>query len=292
MSVSKFILKKVKLVELKMRQRVKDLFVGGYQSAFKGQGMVFSDYRTYIPGDDVRSINWPVTAKMGEAFINIFEEERGATFLLVVDISASFDFGTNSFKGEIACELASLIALSAQSKGDRVGLLLFSDRVEHYVPPASGSKHALRIVRDLYSFDRKSVKTDITSSLDFLNGLLKKRCHIFLFSDFFMKLSFSKRLKIMTCRHDVVAGLIRDPLENRFLPLGLMELEDIETGKRMTVDTSSPSFLESYKNMMQNELAEVKKTLSKCKVDCFQIQTNKDIFNQLMSFFKKRSKRR
>ena len=175
MSAPSSVFKKVKLVELKLRRRVRDLFAGGYHSAFKGQGMIFSDYRQYIPGDDVRAISWPLTARMGEPYIKLFEEEKGATFVIVMDLSGSFDFGSKNFKGESAREQASLIALSAGRNQDSVGLLLFSDRVEHYVPPARGQNHVLRIVRDLYSFKRKSSKTDILPALDFLNGVLKKK---------------------------------------------------------------------------------------------------------------------
>jgi len=175
-------LKKVKLIELKLRRKVKDLFAGGYQSAFKGQGMIFSDYREYVPGDDIRSISWPLTAKMNKPYIKIFEEERGATFIILMDVSGSFDFGTKGFKGEVASEMASLIALSAQRNQDAIGLLLFSDHVEKYVPPARDPKHVLRIVKDLYSFKRKSCQTDMVPALNFLNSVLKKRCHIFLFS--------------------------------------------------------------------------------------------------------------
>ena len=291
MSAPSSVLKKVKLIELKLRQRVRDLFAGGYRSAFKGQGMVFSDYRKYVPGDDTRAINWPMTAKMGEPYIKIFEEERGATFMIVMDVSGSFDFGTKSFKGEVACELASLIALSAQRSQDAVGLLLFSDCVEHYVPPARGSKHSLRIVRDLYSFKRKSSQTDLLPALEFLNGVLKKRCHVFLFSDFFTSSPFTKQLKITGRRHDVVAGVVCDPFEIQFPALGLMEMEDAETGEKMIVNTSSSSFIEDYKQKMEIRRQNVKTHLYRSNVDHFFIHTDKDIFKQLLVFIKKRRDR-
>ena len=291
MSAPASVLKKVRFIELKLRQRVRDLFAGGYRSAFKGQGMIFSDYRKYVPGDDTRTINWPLTAKMGEPYIKIFEEERGATFMIVMDVSGSFDFGTKGFKGEAACELASLIALSAQSNHDAVGLLLFSNRVEHYVPPARGSTHILRIVRDLYSFKRKSPHTDLLPALDFLNKVLKKKCHIFLFSDFFTSSHFMKQFKITSQRHDIVAGVIHDPFEDQFPPLGLVELEDSETGKRMTVDTASTAFREKYKERMDFAKQRVKTNLKRAGVDHFFIQTGEDIFKQLMVFIKSRRER-
>lgn len=291
MSAPSSVLKKVRFIELKLRQRVRDLFAGGYRSAFKGQGMIFSDYRKYVPGDDVRAINWPMTAKMGEPYIKIFEEERGATFMIVLDVSGSFDLGTKNFKGESACELASLIVLSAQRSQDSVGLLLFSDCVEHYVPPARGFNHSLRIVRDLYSFKRKSAQTDLLPALGFLNSVLKKRCHIFLFSDFFTSSHFTKQLKIIGQRHDVVAGIVHDPFEFQFPPLGLMEMEDAETGRRMMMNTSSPFFIQEYKQKMEEQRQQVKTCLHRSGVDHFFIHTDKDTFKQLLVFVKKRRER-
>jgi uncharacterized protein (DUF58 family) len=291
LSAPSSVLKKVRFLELKLRQRVKDLFAGGYRSAFKGQGVAFSDYRKYVPGDDIRAINWPMTAKVGEPYIKIFEEERGATFMIVMDVSGSFDLGTKNFKGEVACELASLIALSAQRNQDSVGLLLFSDCVEHYVPPSRGFNHSLRIVRDLYSFNRKSTQTDLLPALDFLNSVLKKKCHIFLFSDFFTSSQFTKQLKITGQRHDVVAGIVSDPFETDFPPLGLMELEDAETGKRMTVDTASSLFIKEYKEKMKKRREEVKTDLRRSGVDHFFVHTDEDAFKQLLIFIKQRRER-
>ncbi len=291
MSAPAPILKKVRLLQLKLRQKVRDLFAGGYQSAFKGQGMVFTDYRKYVPGDDVRAISWPLTAKMGEPYIKIFEEEKGATFLLMMDISGSFDFGTKEFKGESACELASLIAFSAQRNQDRVGLLLFSDHVEHYVPPTHGLNNVSRLVRDMYSFQRKSVKTDFTPALEFLSHVLKKHCHIFLFSDFFTSSNFIKPLQIIRRRHDVVVGIVRDPFETYLPPLGLLELEDAETGQRRVVDTSSKTFTEQYKAQMKQQKDTVEKALLRSKVDYFYIDTSKDLFKQLLGFIQRRRRR-
>ena len=291
MSAPPSVLKKVKLLELKLRRRVRDLFAGGYRSAFKGQGMVFSDYRKYVPGDDIRAISWPLTAKIGEPYIKIFEEEKGATFMIMMDVSGSFDFGTSNFKGEVACELASLITLSAQRNQDAVGLLLFSDRVELYVPPARGSNHILRIVRDLYSFKRQSHQTDMVPALDFLNKVLKKKCHIFLFSDFFTSSHFTQQLKITRRHHDVVAGIIYDPFEDQFPALGLMEMEDAETGERRIVNTASSAFAEEYKKQMEARKQKVKTNMNKSGVDYFFIHTNQDIFKQLMVFIKRRRER-
>lgn len=289
MSAPEHILKKVRFIELKLRRRVKDLFAGGYQSTFKGQGMIFSDYRKYVPGDDVRSISWPLTAKKGVPYIKLFEEERGATFIVMVDISASLDFGSKGFKGEAACELASLITLSAQKNQDSASLLLFSDRVEHYVPPGRDNRHALRLIRDMYSFKRKSVQSDMVSSLSFLNNVLKKRCHIFLFSDFFMSSDFTKALQLIGKKHDVVAVVVNDPFEMQLAPIGLMDIEDPETGKRITVDSASPAFLKHYKQQVKYRKEMIKSSLTRSNVDVCYLQTDQDIFKQFFSFINRRS---
>ena len=291
MSAPASVLKKVKFIELKLRRRVRDLFAGGYRSAFKGQGMVFSDTRKYVSGDDTRAINWSMTAKVGEPYIKIFEEEKGATFVIMMDVSGSFDFGTKGFKGEVACEMASLITLSAQSNKDAVGLLLFSDRVEHYVPPSRQANHSLRIVRDLYSFKRKSTQTDLLPALDFLNGVLKKKSHIFLFSDFLTSTQFTKQLRVTAQRHDVVAGMVCDPFEFKFPRLGLMELEDAETGERRIVDTSSSIFTEEYEKQMKKNREETQQKLRRSGVDHFLIHTDQDFFKQLLMFIKTRRER-
>ena len=280
--------KKIRLIELKLRQRVRDLFAGGYRSAFKGQGMIFADYRKYVPGDDIRSVSWTLTAKLGTPYIKMFEEEKGATFIIVLDVSGSLDFGTKGFKGESACEMASLIALSAQKNQDAVGLLLFSDEVELYIPPSRGPKPILRIVKALYSFKRKSRQTDLLPALDFLNSVLKKKCHIFLFSDFITSSDFSAQLKITGKKHDVVAGLVQDPFENQFPPLGLMELEDRETGQTHVVNTSSSAFQNTYKEKKEQQKQQALKTLTRSNVHHFFIDTDKDIFRQLMLFLQKR----
>ena len=283
--------KKVKLLELKLKQRVRDLFAGGYRSAFKGQGMIFADYRKYVPGDDIRSVSWTLTAKMGAPYIKLFEEEKGATFIIAMDVSGSLDFGSRGFKGESACEIASFIALSAQKNQDAVGLLLFSDEVELYIPPARGPKPVLRLVRELNTFKRKSRQTDLLPALDFLNSVLKKRCHLFLFSDFLLSSDFSAQLKITGKKHDVVAGILQDPLENQFPSLGLMELEDMETGKTHIVNTSSSAFQKAYKEKKEQTVQRALKTLNRSNVDHFFIRTDQDVFRQLMLFLQKRRER-
>ena len=282
------VFKQVRLTQLKLKKRVSDLFYGGYQSAFKGHGMVFADVRRYQAGDDVRSINWLLTARTATPYIKIFEEEKGATFLIALDISGSFDFGTRHLKSEVVRELASLIAFSALKGRDKVGLLLFSDRVEHYVPPAGGLKHTLRIVRDIYSFTGASRRTALTPALGFLTGLLKKSCHIFLLSDFLTSEDWARTLKKVRLRHDIIAGVISDPLEKEMKPLGLLPFKDLETGENLLVDSSSPSFLQDYKTRRTKTDHQILKQLIQSGVDYFHIHTNQDVFKQLVSFLKSR----
>lgn len=280
--------KKIRWTRLKLKKRVSDLFSGTYASAFKGHGMVFADYRRYAPGDDVRAISWPLTARTGETYIKVFEEEKGATVILAVDISASFDFGGQCLKSEQAFELVCLIAFSALKGKDKLGLLLFSDQVEHYVPPGSGLKHTLKIIKDLHSLKRRSKSTDLIPPLSFLNRLLKKRCHVFLLSDFLTSRDFTHQLKVTGLRHDMIAGVIYDPLEKHFPPSGLMHCEDPETGRTVLVDTSSASFAHSYQNMVKTRHTQIKKQFLQAGVDHFHINTQKDVLKQFAGFLKTR----
>ena len=208
------VLKKVKLIELSTRKLVNNIFAGEYHTMFKGQGMTFADFREYVPGDDVRAISWPLTAKAGKPYIKKFEEEREMTLILAVDISGSSDFGTGAFfKGEIMTHLAAVLAFSAVKNNDQVGLLLFSDQVEHFVPPKKGRGHVYRILRDLLFFKPKSSQTKMNTALQYLNGILKKRAAIFLFSDFVDE-GFDKALRMLGDRHDVVACVVQDMAED------------------------------------------------------------------------------
>ena len=288
MSAPAHILKKVRWIELKLRRRVKELFAGGYRSVFKGQGMIFSDYRKYVPGDDVRSISWPITAKKSAPYIKLFEEEHGAVFIAVVDVSASLDFGSQSFKGESACELAALLVLSAQKNQDSAGLLLFSDCVEHYAPPLRQHKQALRLIRDMYSFKRKSIQSDILPALSFLNNVLKKRCRIFLFSDFFMSSDFTKALSLINRKHDVSAVVIQDPFDEQLPQMGLIALKDAESGKSFLADSSSSAFINNYKQQAVDRKQKLESNLRKSGVDFFHLYTDQDIFKQFFSFVNKK----
>lgn len=264
--------------------------MGAYRSAFRGSGLTFSDFREYTDGDDVRSISWPLTAKMGKPYIKMFEEDRGSTFVLLIDVSASSAFGTqNENKKTAIHQLASLLALATEQNQDQLSLLLFSDRAEHYVPPQKGREHTLRIIRDIYNFKPQSRKTDLKEPFRHLENVLKKRCYIFLLSDLLMN-DFEKPLRRLKHRHDVTAIIVQDPLEKTFPKLGLVDLEDMESGQRVTVDSSSTYFQEQYQQMIQNQKKQTEKQLKKSGVDYFYIQINEDIFKPLIQFMQKKSK--
>ena len=288
--MNKEILQKVKLIDLHLRRKVNHLFAGQYRSAFKGQGMVFSDFREYIPGDDVRAISWSLTAKMSRPFIKTFEEERESHIILVADISRSFDFGTGSLgKKEVLILLVSLLAFCAQKNQDLVGLLLFSNGMEHYIPPKKGGHQALRIVRELYAHKRKFTSTNLSSSLHFLQNVLKKRSHIFLFSDFLFSTPYETALRNLQKKHDIVSVVISDPFERNLPPLGLVDIEDLETGKTITVDSSSILFQRSYKKKVQSSIQRRNQKLLRSGAELIFVDTDKDIYQPFIQFFKKRS---
>ncbi len=283
------VLKKVKLIELSTRKLVNNIFAGEYHTMFKGQGMTFADFREYVPGDDVRAISWPLTAKAGKPYIKKFEEEREMTLILAVDISGSSDFGTGAFfKGEIMTHLAAVLAFSAVKNNDQVGLLLFSDQVEHFVPPKKGRGHVYRILRDLLFFKPKSSQTKMNTALQYLNGILKKRAAIFLFSDFVDE-GFDKALRILGDRHDVVACVVQDMAEEELPHWGLVDLQDPESGEIMTVDTSAAVFRDSYKQSHRQRKALRDKMLRLAQVERVDVVTQGDYFDPLIKYFRKRA---
>ena len=291
MSLPPEILKKVKLLEINTRRLVNNLFMGEYHSAFKGQGMTFSEFREYVPGDDVRSISWPVTARTGKPYIKRFNEERESTLILAVDISGSAQFGSGPyFKGEIMVYLAALLSFSASKNHDAVGLLLFTDQVEHYVPPKKGIGHVHRILRDLYYFQPKSLKTQLSPTLEYLLGVLKKRSHIFLLSDFMGDLLYEKALMMVKRKHDLVAVIVNDRLEKEIPPMGLVDIQDAETGEVMTVDTSSSIFRRDYKKAIEKSCGERDRLLKRSQVDRVDILSDEDFVQPLVSFFKLRNR--
>ncbi|UOF01386.1 DUF58 domain-containing protein [Bdellovibrio bacteriovorus] len=288
MSLPPEVLKKVKLLEINTRKLVNNLFAGEYHTAFKGQGMTFADFREYVPGDDVRSISWPLTARTGKPYIKTFEEERELTLILAVDVSGSSDFGTGPyFKGEVMTHMAALLAFSAVKNNDQVGLLLFSDQVEHFVPPKKGRGHVHRLLRDLFYFQPKSHRTKLSSGFSYLQGILKKRATVFVFSDF-MDQGFDQSLRLLGRKHDVVACVVNDAAEYSLPRMGVIEVQDAETGEILTVDTSSPGFRAQYEEAVLKRKDQRDKALRLSQVERVDVKSSEDYVNPLVAFFKKR----
>ncbi|MEN0057794.1 MAG: DUF58 domain-containing protein [Bdellovibrio sp.] len=288
MSLPPEVLKKVKLLEISTRKLVNNLFAGEYHTAFKGQGMTFADFREYVPGDDVRSISWPLTARTGKTFIKTFEEERELTLILAVDVSGSSDFGTGPyFKGEVMTHMAALLAFSAVKNNDQIGLLLFSDQVEHFVPPKKGRGHVHRLLRDLFYYKPKSHRTKLATSFTYLQGILKKRATIFIFSDF-MDEGFDQSLRLLGRKHDVVACVVNDAAEHSLPQMGVVDVQDPETGEIITVDTTSGAFRAQYERAVDQRREQRDRLLRLSQVDRVEVRSSEDYVNPLVAFFKKR----
>ncbi len=284
------ILKKVKLLELSTRKLVNNLFAGEYHTAFKGQGMQFAEFREYVPGDDVRAISWTLTAKAGKPYIKKYEEERELTMILAVDISGSGDFGTQKyFKGEVLTYLAAILGFSANRNNDQVGLLLFSDQIEHYVPPKKGRGHTHRILRDILFFKPQSRGTNIAIACEHLQGMLKKRSTIFVLSDFLTD-GFFQRLRQLGRKHDVIAIAVEDPAEQVLPDVGLMDVQDAESGDIITVDTSNKSFRHRYEEQTKKRRELRDQELRKSQVDIIRVTSKEDFVDPLIAFFKGRHK--
>jgi uncharacterized protein (DUF58 family) len=282
------IAKKVKLLEISTRKLVNNIFAGEYHTVFKGQGMTFADFREYVPGDDIRHISWTLTARAGRPYIKKFDEERELSLMLVVDVSGSSDFGSQgNFKGEVMAHIAALMAFSAARNKDQVGLLLFSDQVEHYVPPKKGQGHIRRILRDLYYHKPKSQKTRMDSSLRFLQGLLKKRSLIFIISDFYDS-QFDVSLSLLGKKHEVVAVVVQDEKEKNFPDLGLVDLFDPETSETITVDSSSKAFQEMWSLEIKKQEKERDRMLRLAGVDRIDVFSNGDYIDPLIKYFRSR----
>lgn len=285
------ILKKVKRLEINTRRIVNNIFAGEFHSAFRGQGMTFSEFREYVPGDDVRHISWPLMARSGKLFIKKFDEEREMTLMLAIDVSGSGNFGTkNYFKGEVITYIAAILSFSALRNKDPVGLLLFSDRVEHYLPPRKGRGQVHRILRDLFYFQPKSQGTNIKAALDHLQGVLKKKANIFICSDFYDQ-GFDQKLRQVGKKHDAVAVVVSDPAETELPSLGLIDLADPETGDIMTIDSGSPRFRRQYAELVKNKHKLRDQELRRAGVDHIRIQTKDDIVDPLLDFFRRRNRR-
>ncbi len=291
MTVPAEILKKVKRIEIDTRKMVNNIFSGEYHTHFKGQGMTFSDFREYVPGDDVRSISWTLTARAGKPFIKIFEEERELTMILAVDISGSQDYGSkNYFKGETLTYVAATLAFSAVKNNDQVGLLLFSNEVELYIPPKKGRAQVYRIIRELLYFKPKNSGTNISAGLDFLCGILKKRATVFLLSDFQDK-NYETSLRRLERKHEVIAGLVRDETEFMFPDVGIIELQDSETGEMVLIDTSNQVFREEMKAKFKGDFEHFQRNLNKSGVRSFSFLPDENYHQALLAFFKRRKAR-
>ena len=286
------ILKKVRRIQIRTRHRVSDVFSGHYHSVFKGQGMEFHEVREYIPGDDIRSIDWNVTARMGHPYIKKYIEERELTVMLLVDISASHQFGsTPQLKKDLAAELAAVLAFAATQNNDRVGLILFSEDVEHYIAPAKGVSHVLRLIRDLLYFEPKSRGTRLKPALDFLNHVATRRAVTFLISDLICDEAIEKPLSITARHHDLISVLIGDAREQSWPRAGLIEWEDAETGSRYLLDTSSPLTRRQLAMMQTTRRRETLDTLRKCGIDCVEVYAGEAYERALMRFFRQREQR-
>jgi uncharacterized protein (DUF58 family) len=289
--IPKELAKKIRYIQIFTAKAVNNVFAGEYESAFKGHGMEFEDVREYQPGDEVRSIDWNVTARMGKPFIKRFIEERELTVIFVVDLSASGSFGsTDRTKNEIAAELCAVLSFAAIKNNDKVGFIAFTDTVEMFIPPKKGITHALRIIRELLYFKPGKVATDISGALDYLGRVTHKKAIVFLVSDFLGE-GFERKMRVAGRRHDLVAISITDPREISMPDVGLLELEDAETGEIVTIDTSSNVGRKKYEAQGAERIDSLKRLFRSMGVDHIDIRTDQDYLKKITRFFIEREKR-
>jgi len=287
----KELIKKIRRIEIRTNRLVNDVLGGEYHSVFKGRGMEFDEVREYQIGDDVRTIDWNVTARTGIPHVKRFVEERELTVILLVDASSSSQFGTTTrMKGEMIAELCALLAFSAIKNNDRVGLIIFTEEIELYVPPKKGKSHVLRLIRDLLYFKAKGKGTDISSALEFLQRVQKRKAVVFLVSDFMTDEEYRKPLAIANQRHDVISVSVADPRELDIPPIGILELEDAETGEEIVIDTSDPDVREMFADYARIEGEERQKVFRSLSVDSIDVNTGSDYVLPLINFFKRRAK--
>lgn len=283
------ILKKVRKIEIKTRGLSQNVFAGQYHSAFKGRGMAFSEVREYQFGDDVRDIDWNVTARFHHPYVKVFEEERELTVMLLVDVSGSLEFGTSrQMKRDMAAEIAATIAFSAIQNNDKIGVVFFSDRIEKYIPPKKGRKHILYIIREMLNFRPESSKTDVGMAAAFLTRVMKRRCTLFVISDFYDRKDFSKEIEIANRKHDVMAIQVYDPRAKQLPDVGLMRVHDAETGHEMVIDTSSAKLRKAHTRYWMEREEALRQTFSRSKVDWAAVATDGDFARALMLLFKQR----
>ena len=286
---TKDLLKKVRKIEIKTRRLSDHIFSGEYHTSFKGRGMTFSEVRQYQFGDDIRAIDWNVTARYNEPYVKVFEEERELTMMLMVDISGSENFGTkNQLKSEIVTEIAATMAFSATQDNDKIGLILFSDDIELYIPPKKGKSHVLRIIRELIEFQPKSKKTDLSQALKFLSATQKKKAIVFLISDFMVDDDYEKTLKIAGKKHDVTGIRVYDQREEKMPNVGVIEVEDAESGKIITIDTTSKKARIEYEKNYHEKVNYFKDIFSKCGSGTVSTRVDESYVTKLLGYFKSR----
>ncbi|MDO4702743.1 DUF58 domain-containing protein [Tannerella sp.] len=284
------LLKKVRQIEIKTRGLSRNIFAGQYHSAFKGRGMAFSEVREYQFGDDIRDIDWNVTARYIRPYVKVFEEERELTVMLLIDVSGSKDFGTVSrMKKEVITEIAATLAFSAIQNNDKIGVIFFSDQIEKFIPPQKGKRHILYIIRELIDFQPEHKQTDLGQALKYLTNAIKKRCTAFLISDFIDKGNYQEALTIANRKHDVVAIQVYDHRETELPNVGLMKIKDAETGKERWIDSSSNKVRELYKTWWEERQSDMNKAFNKSRVDAVSIRTEDDYVKALIALFDKRN---
>lgn len=287
---SQELLKKVRQIEIKTRRLSANIFAGQYHSAFKGRGMAFSEVREYQYGDDVRAIDWNVTARFHRPYIKVFEEERELTVMLLVDVSGSLDFGTQKqMKRDMVTEIAATLAFSAIQNNDKIGVIFFSDKIEKYIPPKTGRKHILCIIRELLAFKPESKLTDIGGAVEFLSGVMKRQCTAFILSDFYVRKDFLQPLSICSRKNDVVAIQVYDRRARELPNVGVVRIADAETGEEQYIDTSSKKLRAAHARYWASRQATLKDTFNKSNVDNVTIATDEDYVKSLLLLFKKRS---
>ena len=283
------IIKKVRKIEIKTRGLSSNIFAGQYHTAFKGRGMAFSEVREYQYGDDVRDIDWNVTARFNKPYVKVFEEERELTVMLLIDVSGSLDFGTQKqMKRDMVTEIAATLAFSAIQNNDKIGVIFFSDKIEKYIPPKKGRKHILYIIREMLDFHAENTHTDVKEAIEFLTSVSKRRCTAFILSDFYVRDDFMQTLTIANRKHDVVAIQVYDKRSRELPDVGLMKVVDAETGFEQYIDTSSRKLREAYQRYWANRQKQLKETFTRSNVDNVSIATDEDYVKSLLGLFKQR----
>ncbi len=288
--ISRELAKKIRYLQIFTSKAVNDSLAGEYESVFKGRGMEFEEVRQYQPGDEVRNLDWNVTARMGEPYVKRFREERELTVMFLVDLSASGTFGSaDMLKNDVAAEICALLAFAAIKNNDKVGLIVFTDTIEHFIPPAKGLTHVLRIIREILGFRPRRTGTDIARALDYFGRVQRKRCVAFLVSDFLGE-GYTKPMRILARRHDLIAVSVTDPRELALPNVGLVEIEDAETGGTVLLDTASAAVREHYARLGEERAQRLRQTLRAMAVDQIETHTHEDYVRKLALFFRKRER--